>query len=83
MLESRSSYGYYGKCGGVTGERKPKTHKSGWCFSYYYFEVKQPTGVYTYEIKAMDHDHAVKQIKQYVKKNKYELIREIDKKEAV
>lgn len=75
MLESRSSYGYYGEHGGMTGETPPKTHKRGWRFSCYHFMTTMAVCP-VIEIKACDHDHAIKQAQEWARKDGFEIIGE-------
>ena len=75
MLESRSSYGYYGEFGGATGENPPKHHKSGWRFSTYVFKTSEPDWKVPFiEFKACDYEHALKQAKAYARKNHCEIL---------
>ena len=70
MLESRSAYGYYGEHGGASGEKSPKTHKSGWEFHNYTLITDEPEWkIPRVIIRACDMEHAIKQAKAYCKKH--------------
>lgn len=71
-MESRKAYGYYGT--GYTGEKKTRSHVSGYYYREFDFTVKEPTGECVVAIKAIDHEHALKQIKKYVKENGFTLL---------
>lgn len=74
MLESRAAYGYYGEGNGVTGEKKPTTHKSGWRFTHFYFEISGDTMCKTIVIKACDYEHAMKQAKKWAKRDGFTIV---------
>lgn len=75
MLESRSSYGFYGEHGGLTGEVPPTKYKSGWNFGEYVFRTSEPEWMCNrLSIKACDYAHALKQAKKYARDNKCEIL---------
>lgn len=77
MLESRSSYGWYGEFGGMTGENEPNVRKSGWHFHNFHFEISsfKYKGFSTYvEIRACDYAHAMKQLKAWAKRDGFIIV---------
>ena len=77
-MESRAAYGYYGEGHGVTGENAPKTHKSGWSFWDFHFEIDgtyaQTQGCKVIQIKACDYAHAIKQAKKWAKRDGFTIV---------
>ena len=74
-LESRSSYGWFGERGGASGERAPKTHKSGWEYHSYLLITDQPEWMIPrVSLRAIDMEHAVKQAKRYVKEHNCHIV---------
>lgn len=74
MLESRASYGYYGEGHGTTGENTPTTHKSGWRFSDFYFEISGDPFAKFIEVRACDYAHALKQAQTRAKNEGFTLV---------
>lgn len=74
MLENRAAYGYYGEGHGATGEKSPTTHKSGWRFSDFYFEISGVPFFKFIEVKACDYAHAIKQAKARAKKEGFTIV---------
>lgn len=73
-MESRAAYGYYGEGYGATGESVPITHKSGWRYMDFGFEIHSKTGKENIRIKACDYAHAISQLKKWAKKDGFEII---------
>lgn len=74
MLENRAAYGYYGEGHGATGENPSTTHKSGWWFKDFYFEIAGDPMFKHIEIKACDYEHAIKQAKRRAKREGFILV---------
>ena len=74
MLENRAAYGYYGEGHGATGEKPPTTHKSGWRFMNFFFEIKGDSICKYVEIKACDYEHALKQLKKWAKRDGFTIV---------
>lgn len=74
MLESRAAYGYYGEGHGATGEKAPVTHKSGWSFKDFFFEIEGDPFFKFIEVKACDYKHALTQAKKRAKRDGFTII---------
>lgn len=74
MLENRAAYGYYGEGYGATGEKSPITHKSGWRFMDFFFEISGDPMFKTIEIKACDYEHALKQAKKMAERDGFKIV---------
>ena len=64
MLESRSSYGYYGWRGGATGEEPPKPYRGGYHYQNWLIKITTESGTDVWEFKAKSKEHVIRQIKR-------------------